>query len=80
MSKNKKDRRRRTAESDLFEVAIFVGETVSIASVMVDDEIVGVGEAKRLPGDKWSAETGRNLALGRALQDAAEQLLETHAA
>jgi hypothetical protein len=73
----KKDRRRRTAGTEKFEIAVFVGETVSVASAKVDG-VIGVGEVKRVPGDTWSAQVGRDLAVGRALRDASDQLLERH--
>jgi Domain of unknown function (DUF1876). len=73
----KKDRSRRRSGTERLEVDIFVGENVSVAQARMA-ELTGIGEAKRVPGDVWSGQVGRDLAVGRALQDVADQLLERH--
>lgn len=70
-------RRHRTASVEQLEIAVFVGEYVSLATVKVNG-VVGLGEAKRIPGDVWSDKTGRDLSVGRALRDASDQLLEKY--
>lgn len=70
---------RRAFEKPTVDVQVMVGETVSIASILIHGpELHGMGETKRLPGDVWSAEVGAEIAFGRALVDAGRQLLEKH--
>lgn len=77
MSHESKHREHRVAAIHRLQLEVIVGETVSVATLRVDD-VVGFGEAKRLPGDVWSEKVGGGLAIARALTDAGEQLLERY--
>jgi len=70
-------RRHRTGGVEHLEIVVFVGEHVSLATIKINGA-VGIGEAKRLPGDVWSDQTGRDLAVGRALREISDQLLEKY--
>lgn len=74
MSKIKKTRKNSVRGN--LDVEVFVGETISVATVKLVDSYVGVGEAKRAPGDPWDPNIGTTLSLGRALRDLGDQMLE----
>jgi hypothetical protein len=62
-------------ENDTLPVDIFRGLHATIAHITVGD-LVGVGDSKRAPGDKADIAVGDLLAVGRALHDLADQMLD----
>jgi hypothetical protein len=61
--------------SDELQVDFFRGPHATVCHVYVaGDELIGVGDSKRAPGDKASEPVGDMLALGRALRDLADQI------